>query len=100
MSINIPRLPYPEDKMFGLLWFLSLIVPLAFSVFNYESFEIIKFGFLLLLTGGALMAGFGKRSPWPRILRGNRVLIFSLGLFWIWALIASLFAWDKNYSFF
>ncbi|HYV33384.1 MAG TPA: O-antigen ligase family protein [Candidatus Limnocylindria bacterium] len=97
------RLPYRNDSLFGLLFLIALLVPLAFDVYNFESFEVIKFGLLLLLIGFALLVFFKKyfspNSP-ALVLRSNKTFFLALGLFIFWALVASLLALDKNYSFF
>ncbi len=41
-QIKIPRLPFYEDQTFSALFFLLLLVPLAFSVLSYEKFETVK----------------------------------------------------------
>ncbi len=100
MNIKIPRLPYAEDRIFGFLFLSILIIPLAFNLFNYESFEIPKYGLLFIFIGAALLAlslvGYSKTRVW----RGSPSLFVCLGLFWLWCLAATVSAWDNNYSFF
>jgi len=100
MKLSIPRLPYAEDKLFGFLFLITLMIPLAFSVFNYENFELIKYALLMVFVGAALWAGFGAKNSPARLGRGGKLFFLVLFSFWFWALVVSLFAWDKNYSFF
>ena len=86
--------------MFGCLFLVVLLVPLVFSLFTYENFEIIKFSVLLVFTGIALVVAFARFRPAGSQARGSKAFFYFLFLFWLWALLASLFAWDKNYSFF
>ena len=99
MNFHLPRLPYREDKLFGWLFATVLLVPLVFSLFTYENFETVKYALLLVFTGAGLLAVFIK-SRQPRVLRAGKYFYWFLGLFWLWVLLSSLFAWDKNYSFF
>ncbi len=98
--MNIPRLPYSKDRLFGFLFLIALLIPLAFSLFNFESFEIIKYGLLMMLVGAALFVSFRSSELFTRPLRGNKLFFITLGLFWLWVLVVSIFAWDRNYSFF
>ena len=100
MTLKIPHLPYGGDKLFGFLFLIVLIIPLAFSVFNYESFEIIKYALLWILLGGAVIVAGGKAYGRFKIGSVRGGFLFTLGLFWLWVLLSSLFAWDRNYSFF
>lgn len=97
MNFPIPRLPYAEDKVFGWLFFIALVVPLIFSVITYESFEIVKFAFLLFGLGGVLLALF-KRGELERPFGGSRITLWLLSLFWLFCLLSTLLAWDKNYA--
>lgn len=94
------RMPYREDSLFGLVFLCAVLIPLAFDVYNFESFEIIKFGLLLLLVGGMGLIFFKRLSSQGAELRVNRIFLGALGIFLFWALLASLSAWDKNYAFF
>ena len=98
--MNIPRLPYREDRLFGWLFAAVLLVPLVFSLFTYEDYEIFKFALMLVFTGAGILAVVVKTNSQGRALRANKVFYWFLGLFWLWTLLATLFAWDKNYSFF
>ncbi len=101
MNLSLPRLPYSRDKLFGFLFLIVLIIPLAFSEFNYESFEIIKYALLFIFTGLALAFGLAaNKQQEDKAVRGPKALFYCLALFWLWALLSSLLAWDKNYSFF
>lgn len=93
-------MPYPEDKLFGWLFAAVLLVPLVFSLVTYESFEIFKYTLVLVFTGAGLLAVALKTKAPGRQLRANKFFYWCLGLFWLWALLSSLLAWDKNYSFF
>ncbi len=103
VNVSKFRLPYRQDQLFGLLFLIALLIPLAFDYFNYENYEIIKFGLLMLLTGCACLK-FVKKFTKPDLnsfsLRANRTFFLALVLFLVWALIASLLAGDKNYAFF
>ena len=94
------RLPYRGDSLFGCLFLLALLLPLAFDVYNFESFEIIKFGLLLLLAGAGLWVFFKRRAAGQASLRLTRPMVLALLAFLFWALLATVFAVDKNYAFF
>lgn len=99
-SLKFPRLPYPNDRLFGFLFLTVLVVPLAFSLLTYESFDTLKFGLFFILVGAAILAVCCKNFSRLQKIRGPKKFYVVLGLFWLWALLVSLLAWDKNYSFF
>lgn len=97
------RIPYKNDYVFGFLFLTVFLVPLAFSLYNFESFEIIKFGLLSVFLGSAGIILFKRRlqsQSFPLILRHNRIFFLFFGLFLFWALLASIFSVDKNFAFF
>ncbi len=97
------HLPYRNDYFFGSLLLIVFLIPLAFDVYNFESFEIIKFGLLMFLVAVAGLV-FVKRyfiqKSSPLVLRMSKTFFLGLCLFLAWALVSSLLAQDKNFSFF
>ncbi len=97
------RVPYREDRLFGILFLLALFVPLAFDFYNFESFEIIKFAVFALLTGAGLLVFFKKyffSGSREIVLRGRKPFFLAIILFLAWGILASFAAADFNYSFF
>lgn len=45
------KVPFSEDKLFGVIFFTVLIVPLAFNFYLYEKFEVVKLSLWYVLTG-------------------------------------------------
>lgn len=91
---SVPRLPFREDKVFGLLILSLVIVPLVFYWGLYEKYETIKFSAWLVLLGlaGALFLRKSKikKDPW---------LYMGLGLFVFFGLISSFYSHDKINAF-
>ena len=98
--MRLPRLPYLEDKVFGCVFFIVLLVPLVFSLITLENFETIKFVLLLIFAGAGAVALFAAKQVFGYTFRGPKSFYYFLGLFWLWAVLATIFSWDKNYSFF
>jgi O-antigen ligase len=118
----ISRLPFREDRLFSVIFLLTLTVPLAFSLYTRENFETIKYALWLALSGVCLAilayrlstrrqahAGCEQaRLPAPKIA-GNggqanflfsKLFLASLVLFALWAVVAVIFSPDKFNSVF
>ena len=79
------RLPYRGDSMFGILFFVAFLIPLAFDIYNFESFEIVKFGLLSLLVGLGLWQFYRSFRHSNKIeLRGNKVIFWTWLVFLFW----------------
>ena len=91
------RLPFRNDRLFSLLMLTMVAVTLAFSLFTYENFEVIKFSLLVFFLGFCLIA-----FSWPKIIswRYNPRFTLVLGAFWAWAALATIFSLDRYNSFF
>lgn len=72
-NFSIPRLPFRDDRLFGILVLLFLAVPLVFTLGVYEKYETVKFFLFLLLIGAGLIV-------WS--IRPEMARIKSAGLFW------------------
>lgn len=48
------KVPFSEDRLFGVIFFTVLTVPLAFNFYLFEKFEIIKLSLWVILTGVGL----------------------------------------------
>lgn len=95
------QIPFREDNFFGILFLLVLVIPLAFSFFLYESFEILKFGFLGLFLSLAFLVWAGrKRVAEEQKWYGNRIFLFFILAFIFWSLLAVGFSWDKYLAIF
>ena len=96
--MTLPRWPFPEDKLLGVLAFTVLIVPLAFTLFGYENFDTVKFSFWLILTGIAglfFLFSSGKRQ----FAKLPNSLTWTLVVFLFWAILATLAAADFEHAF-
>ncbi len=104
ISFSKLRMPYREDSLFAWLFLTALFIPLAFDLYNFEGFEIIKFGLVLIFIGAGLFIFFKRywnlKGAAVINLRLDRKLFWGLGLFLGWAFLVSILALDKNYAFF
>ncbi len=105
--MNIPekfRLPFRDDKPFGALILLFFAVPLLFSVITYENFEIIKYSLWLGFLGLTLFLwvkenylhsseGSSQQKP-GRLIKLNKPAFILLGLFFLFAVISTIFSAD------
>lgn len=66
LNFSLPRLPFREDKLFGILVLILLSVPLIFYWGTYEKYETIKVFLFLLLSGVALLT-WSKKSEIPNL---------------------------------
>ncbi len=94
------RLPYREDKVFSLIFFLTFLTPLAFSVFLHENFETVKAALFLLLVGLAIIAFARRQARIPSGPRVSKALVYVLSFFAVLVLFSSFGSIDKLYSFF
>ena len=109
MNINFAnwRLPFREDKLFSVIFFICLVIPAAFTLYTFENFETIKYGLWLILTGFALAAfGFQKLLSTEnaaglenqKFPRGKKFFLVILAFFWITALVSVFFAPDRLHA--
>lgn len=98
LNFSIPRLPFREDKLFGLLVLMFLSVPTLFFFNAYEKYETLKVALFLILSGSAYLMYLKQpetdRLRWPRLIRY---------LYWVLAILYGLsvvFSEDKITSVF
>lgn len=91
------RLPFRNDTLFSLLMLTTVTVTSAFSLFTYESFEVIKFLFLLFFVGLCLIVFLWQKKP---VWRFSKSFTLILGGFWGWSVLATIFSLDRYNSIF
>lgn len=97
LNFSFPRLPFRDDRLFGVLMLLFLTVPLMFTFGVYEKYETVKFFLFLIFTGTGLFC-WGFNPTFARVK--------AKGLFWIFFLLmtvlgflAMIFSLDKVSGF-
>ena len=80
-TFSVPRLPFREDKLFGVLVLAVFVIPLIFFTGTYEKFETVKTALLLVLAGAVFLVWAAR----PRPLQVARPKVF-------WLLSAALLA--------
>jgi O-antigen ligase len=91
------RLPYHDDPIFGLVFFSVLAVPLVFSFWTFENYDVIKWPLWLLATAVVLI--LVCRGSLTRFRHEPRLLIIFIG-FIVWAVVATVFSVDRVNSIF
>ncbi|MBI5529875.1 MAG: O-antigen ligase family protein [Candidatus Doudnabacteria bacterium] len=99
-KFSIPRLPYREDIVVGLIGFIVFIVPLAFSIFSHENFETIKLVLFWLLLGAASFVYLNRLRQAKAQIGYNKIVYLLLGLFILLAILSTLGSIDKLFSIF
>lgn len=94
------RLPYREDKVFSLIFFLFFLTPLAFSVFLHENFETVKAALFILLIGLAVILFLRQHSKSRLEFQASGPLVYLLSFFVVLVLLSTLSSVDRLYSFF
>jgi hypothetical protein len=56
------KIPFSEDRLFGVIFFTVLIVPLAFNFYLYEKFETIKLALWAVILAFTIIAFFVKNK--------------------------------------
>lgn len=74
LNFSIPRLPFREDKLFGLLALVCLAVPTLFFFGAYEKYETLKVAIFLALSGSAYLVYLNRPETtsslgWPKFLK-------------------------------
>ncbi len=101
-NLNRFRLPYRDDTLFSILAFGVFLIPLAFTWYTYEKFEVPKIALLLIFTGWAaivfalqrkrklaMSASIEANLEAPKLMYVSRsVIVVMAGLF-IWILISA-----------
>jgi len=90
------RMPYREDKVFGILSLLFLVVPLAFSVVTYENFETIKYFFWLVLIAWGCIVFLKNR----KIKIIDKKILWTLLVIGVLAFFSTLGSLDRLNSLF
>ncbi|MCL5666337.1 MAG: O-antigen ligase family protein [Patescibacteria group bacterium] len=103
MDFSRFRMPFREDRLFSILVFLALVVPLAFTLGTYENFETVKYALWLVISGAALLALWPKQTAGEQI--GGQWKVYKpfflvLAGFWLLALVSAVFSLDPIYSIF
>ncbi len=97
------RLPFREDNIFSLLFLLVLTVPLAFTIYTRENFEIIKYTFWLILLGVIFLVlalkVYGRENRY-NLKTFPRLPLFLLSAFIIFVIVSTFFSPDKLNSIF
>lgn len=112
------RLPYRDDRVFGILTLVVLVVPLTFSTYIYENFETIKYALWLVLFGWAALAFANRQRLEFRQKRFLDVKIYpalfcllgffvflgavsvTFGLDWIYGIFGTYFRFAGSWLFF
>lgn len=95
------RWPYRDDKSFSVLVFVTLLVPLVFSVFTKENFETIKLVTWLLFLGLGIFVWLRqKKEAGFFVLKAEKTLLLLSAVLILFGLFSSLLAPDKWSSFF
>src|SRR5258708_2801834 len=92
------RLPFREDKLFGVVLLLILVVPWAFSIVNYEKFETLKISLWLVLLVVALLV-FLKHQTF-KAYSYNPGFLTILAIFLLLNILSTVFSIDKASSIF
>lgn len=95
------RWPFAEDRGFGALSLLVLLLPLAFSLKTYENFETVKFCLFLILIGWAMWE-FSRSKPGTREIRVflPKIALLFFGLFLFFAFLSTVYNPDRFTGFF
>lgn len=64
-TFSVPRLPFREDKLFGVLVLAVFAIPLIFFTGTYEKFETVKTALFLALAGAAFLVWAARPRPLP-----------------------------------
>lgn len=92
---RIPRIPYRNDRLFGVLFMLFLILPLIFVPGMGEAFETPKMFFYLVMMGVITML-LARRNQ--AFLKLPKVLLVFGGLFALTIILSTVFSWDVRNS--
>lgn len=98
-TFNKFRLQFREDGLFSVLLFTAFLTPLAFTLYTYENFETVKFGFFLILVGWALVVAI-RRLRQGFEIKGGQVFLGALALFWLLGLLSTILSVDVLTSIF
>ncbi len=83
------KIPFSEDRLFGVIFFTVLIVPLAFNFYLYEKFEVVKFSIWLVLTGIGLGCFVFASATIKRFSNKAKIFPVFLGVF---VLLSTIFS--------
>ncbi len=78
-----------KNGFFLSVWFLCLLIPLAFLLTSYEKFETIKWCLWLGITG---IIFFNLARAQQTLNKVPKVIGYAIGLMLVWALISVLWA--------
>jgi O-antigen ligase len=98
--IKLPRWPFKEDKIFAILSFGVLFIPLAFTLLGYENYETIKFAALCVVAGTGLIIFVLRQKAGQSFGAVPKTLKWCLWFFLFWAALAMFSAVDFSHAFF
>jgi O-antigen ligase len=84
------RLPHRDDPRYGVVFLITLAVPLIFIPTLFEGYETVKFPLLLVLTGAGWLLLMWRR----RTIQVDRVVLFSSLALIVWFAVATIFSID------
>lgn len=93
LNFPLPRLPFKEDKLFGVMVLASFTIPLFFYFGTYEKFETVKFSLFVFFAGAGLLAWAGQARPVSTLRQ--RLFVCLLGGWALMVFLATLFSQDR-----
>ncbi len=88
--LNKIRFPFPEDKLFSVIFLLVVFVPLAFAPGLTDPYEGLKFSLYSVFLGVAFILLIIKNKT----VQINYKLTFALLAFLLWSIISTFFSLD------
>lgn len=87
-GFSFPRLPFREDRLFGLWVLLFLCVPLLFNYFSFEKFETAKIVLWLIILSVSLWVFVRQKTN----IKIYGALFWLLGVFLFFGLLSAIFS--------